>query len=140
MKLVCCPPDRVASLWPAAKDLVSGALERGNSDLGIDAVYKKLIAGVAMLSVIIDDDMQILAAAVTEIISFVGSEDRVCMLTAWATRPNIDISRDFLPRFEQYAKEENCKTIRLYGREGWSRFLRNDGYYQPYVVLEKKVS
>jgi hypothetical protein len=38
-------------------------------------------------------------------------------------------------RIEQYAKDEGCSAIRLYGRKGWERVL--DGYKVEHVILEK---
>jgi hypothetical protein len=44
----------------------------------------------------------------------------------------------WLPLFkkiEDYAEDEGCSTMRIYGRRGWERVL--DGYRAEYVILEK---
>jgi hypothetical protein len=80
------------------------------------------------------DGKEIMAVATTQLVK---PRNKVCVLTACAGR-----DRDqWLPLFakiEQYAKDEGCTKMRIYGRKGWIRVL--DGYYVEHVILEKALS
>ena len=41
----------------------------------------------------------------------------------------------FLPAIENYAKNEGCSSMRLLGRKGWARVLKD--YKSKHVILEK---
>jgi hypothetical protein len=46
----------------------------------------------------------------------------------------------WLPLFEkieQYAREEGCSCVRIYGRKGWERVLQ--GYRVEHVILERQL-
>jgi hypothetical protein len=77
------------------------------------------------------DDKEIMAVATTHL---VRPREKVCVLTACAGRER----EQWLPlfaRIEQYAKDEGCTKMRIYGRKGWERVL--DGYRVEHVILEK---
>jgi hypothetical protein len=40
---------------------------------------------------------------------------------------------------EEWAREQGCSSVMLIGRKGWSRKLRDSGYYESAVVLHKEL-
>jgi hypothetical protein len=38
---------------------------------------------------------------------------------------------------EQFAKHCNCQRMAVYGRKGWTKVLKQFGYYEPYSVMIK---
>lgn len=80
-------------------------------------------------------DEKIKAAASTTL-QRIGS-DLICVLTACGGED----MREWLPllgKIEDYAKAEGCKSLRIFGREGWLRVL--DGYRKMAVVIEKELA
>lgn len=125
--LICVDPARIEEFWPHVKDRIRAAIER----TGLSA-FEDIESGVLDGSqlVWIAWDGEILAAATTHL------SRNVCVLTACA---GYDRER-WLPlfaRIEQYAKDEGCSRIRIFGRRGWERVL--DGYRVEHVVLEKVI-
>lgn len=108
----------------------------GNSDYHPGYIEKKLASGDALLWVVWEDK-KISAAATTEICSVVD-RDRILVITSFGGSMPEQWAM-FLEQLEQYAKDEKCTRIRGYGRPGWSRFLKNYGYKQPWIVFEKRV-
>lgn len=46
---------------------------------------------------------------------------------------------EILEYYEQFAKEQGCRRVVVYGRKGWTRVLKQYGYYEPFVTLIKEV-
>lgn len=127
--LVCVDPMRVHEVWPHAKDKIRAAVERTGLCAFADIEYG-VLAGDQLLW-LAWDGKEIMAAATTHLVK---PHDKVCILTACA---GYDRER-WLPlfaRIEQYAKDEGCSSMRIYGRKGWKRVL--DGYRVKHVILEK---
>jgi hypothetical protein len=80
------------------------------------------------------DGTEIMAVATTQLVK---PFNKVCVLTACS---GYDRER-WLPLFkkiEQYAEDEGCSSMRIYGRKGWERVL--DGYRVEHVILEKRLA
>lgn len=60
----------------------------------------------------------------------------VCVITALGGA-NMGRWLDLLPGIEEWAKAEGAALVRVYGRPGWVRMLRN--YRVSNVVLERRL-
>ena len=130
--LVCVDPCRVDEIWPHAKHLIRSAIEKTNlSDF--DDIERDVLGGKQLLW-LAWNGKEIEAAATTQLVGV--NCKPICVLTACAGHHR----ERWLPLFEKiekYAKDEDCSTLRIYGRKGWERVL--DGYRVEYVILEKKL-
>lgn len=128
-ELVCVDPARINEVWPLVRDRVKIAIERtGLSDF--DLIEREILAGNQLVWIAWDNGIS--AVATTHKTS-IGSKT-ICTLTACQ---GYDRER-WLPlfkRIEQYAKDEGCAAMRIFGRKGWERVL--DGYKVENVVMEK---
>ena len=80
------------------------------------------------------DGKSIEAAATTHLVKV--NNHKLLILTACAGHHR----ERWLPLFERiesYAKSEGCKSIRIYGRKGWERVLKN--YRVEHVILERQL-
>jgi|SRR5271157_316988 len=137
--LICVAPHLVNKVWPHVKHFIERALIRGHSDYTLDYVYRKLKHREALLWLVMDPTKQHLkAAGTTEIVGMIVSHRRVCVITTYGGTV-VSAWQKLLARIENYARDEKCELIRLYGREGWKRFLRDDGYVEPWIALEKRL-
>jgi hypothetical protein len=129
VSLICVAPDRVLEFWPHVKDKIRCAIEATNLS-EFEDIEREVLSGHQLVW-LAWDGKDVLAAATTQLTR------NVCVLTACS---GYDRER-WLPlfaRIEQYAKDEGCKTMRIFGRKGWQRVL--DGYRVEHVVLEKALS
>lgn len=123
--LVCVDPKEVSQIWTYAGPMIRVAIER--TDLSDFAdVEKAVLAGEQLLWLAVSDRIE--AAATTHL------SRNVCTLTACAGHER---SRwmSLLAVIEKYAREEGCRAMRLYGRRGWERVLRD--YRVEHIVMEK---
>lgn len=131
-ELVCVDPLRVDDFWPHVKHYIEAALRRGGlgrfSDLESD-----VLTGDALLWIVISKP-HILCAAVTQIV--MTDAGKVCMIQACGGK---DHSRwiGLIGGIEKYAKDQNCICVRIMGRKGWARVLRE--YRETRVVLERRI-
>lgn len=135
-ELICVDPERVHEIWPLAEPLLRRAIER----TGLSAfreIERDIRCGNALLWLAVEDEgseITILAAASTRL---QGTDaGKVCVVTACAGK---QMSRwlSLIGRIEEFAKNEGCNRVRIYGRKGWLRAL--DGYVQRHVILDKEL-
>jgi hypothetical protein len=161
--LVCIPPDKVALVWPLARNLIFAAMKRGDlSSFG--PVEDSVLRGDALLWLALSyddgDGVRIDAAAVTELHR--TEWRKVCVVVACGapsgrlgaagrlrasgrSRPSsravasraTDMRRwiGLLERIEEFARAEGCEATRIIGRKGWARVLTS--YQTKRIVLEK---
>lgn len=96
-------------------------------------VLRMLFAGRFLMWLIWDGE-KIAGAVITEITDTM--KGRVCVIVALGGK---DRNRwmHLLSEIEEYALLEGCKSVRLYGRKGWKRVLRD--YRETRVILEKEI-
>jgi hypothetical protein len=79
-------------------------------------------------------DNEIYGFVVTEIIEYPQMTTLMMHFTAGKELPKWkDLMLNTLRRF---AKESNCKIIESYGRKGWGKVFKNDGYKIKFIFYE----
>jgi hypothetical protein len=107
-------------------------MERG--DLGqFDIIERDVKTGGAILWVAIIEGKAI-AAAVTQIDT--TERSKVCTILACGGS-HIENWIGFLAGIESYARQFGCNCVRLMGRKGWARVLKN--YRTDKVILERRL-
>jgi hypothetical protein len=132
-RLICIDPARVSEFWPHVSPLIRTAMERGAiTDFG--DIERAVLAGRA-LAWIAWDGTTIEAAAVTQLSTVGGA--RFCTIVACGGKDR-NKWLPLLAGLERYAKAEDCKTMRIFGRRGWERLLPD--YKAARVLLEKELN
>jgi hypothetical protein len=134
--LICVDPQRADAIWPHVAPLIARALARGGVDDAVAElarIARDVLSGAALLWLAWNGE-RILAAAVTELSHVNGV--KTCTIVACGGRG--------WPRFgaliaglEDFARREGCTRMRICGRRGWARRLRD--YALARVILEKKL-
>jgi hypothetical protein len=142
-RLICIDPARVHQFWPHVSPLIRAAMERG-AITDFAGVADAVLAGRALVWIAIaredgrkrpdGNGATIKAAAVTEL-STVGTA-RFCTIVACGGHDR-NTWLPLLVGLEGYAKAENCKAMRIFGRRGWERVLPD--YKPARVLLEKEL-
>ena len=135
-ELICVDPARVHEIWPLAEPLLRRAIARTGLSAFHD-IEREIFCGNALLWLAVEGEesnIAILAAASTRLQR--TDAGRVCVITACAGK---DMSRwlRLIGRIEEFARNEACNCVRIYGRKGWLRAL--DGYEQRHVILDKEL-
>jgi hypothetical protein len=132
-KLVCVDPAQVHLIWPLARELIRSAIRR--CDLSsYQPVEDSVLQGRALLWVAVMDD-EIQAAAVTEL--HVTEWRKVCEIVACGGK-QMRRWLFLIYDIEDFARAEGCSAVRIIGRGGWARALRQ--YRTKRVILEKELT
>lgn len=133
VELVCIPPDQVKQFWPHVRAMLLGAIHRVGISLSED-IERDVLGGLSLLW-IVWNGRNIESAAVTQLSR--TDTGTVCVVVACA-----GLARGrwlhLLGKIENYARQEGCRSIRIFGREGWKKVLPE--YKQIAVVIEKGLS
>ena len=130
-RAICVDPKQVDQVWPLVRSLLSEAARHGFSNFGL--IEADVLSGGSLLWLVWNGE-SIQAAAVTELIERDGAKECCIALCAGSKMSEwIDAYADI----ERFARDEECRTIRIIGRKGWERAL--SGYRQACVVLEKEL-
>ena len=128
--LVCIEPAHIREVWPHVRPL----LEKASRRTGLNAFADfeaDILAGRSLVWIAWNGNT-IEAAAATILIN--SDPGKVCVITLCAGR---QMSRwlSLIDRIEDYAREEGCTRIRIFGRKGWLRVL--EGFAASHVVMDK---
>lgn len=129
-ELVCVDPKLVGQFWPHVKDMLLGAIRRVDLNRA-DDIEAEILEEYSLLW-LAWDGKAIEAAAITKLTE--TDNGKVCVLVSCAGQ-NRSRWVHFIKQLEQYATDEGCRSLRIYGREGWLRVLPD--YKQIAVVIEK---
>lgn len=125
MMAVCVDPARVHEAWPHFKHWIKNALDRGTTDFSVHE--KDVLEGRCLLWLAYDGE-RVHAAATTQLVGGVceivgcGGEG----LSQWLP---------LIENIEAFARDEKCSAVRLIGRSGWQRILKD--YKQTAIILER---
>ena len=136
-ELVCVDPKRVHEIWPHVAPLLRQAIARTGLSAFSD-IERDVLLGRALLWLAVENEQgrAVLVAAASTSLQQTDA-GKVCVITACAGR---HMSRwlPLIERIEDYARNEGCRCVRIYGRKGWLRALQ--GYAQRNVVLDKELN
>lgn len=129
--LICIAPERVHQFWPYVEGLIHKAVVRGGGDFS--QIRHDVLCGPDLLWIAWEDG-KLLAAAITSLGTVNGV--KTCTIVAcgghgWGSFGHL------IEGIENYATGENCAAMRIYGRIGWQRLLKDYGVRR--VVLEKDI-
>jgi len=128
--LHCIPPQLAREIWPLVRDRLYAAVRRADLSHSVD-IARDVLHGDGVLWLACEGE-EIEAAAVT----LLTRTDRhlVCLITALGGS-NMESWLPLLSEIEDWARSEGAALVRVMGRPGWGRVLKN--YHVSNVVLER---
>jgi hypothetical protein len=124
---VCVDPEQIGEVWPTVAPMIDRAVSKtGGSFAEIEGAVFDSQAQLWLAW----DGTEILAVAVTRLYS------DVCEIWACGGR-GLLLWRDLIKRLEDFGRAEGKARMRIIGRKGWARVLRD--YWSPSIILEKRL-
>lgn len=131
MKLIAIAPEMVGDFLPIVHRHIKAAVDKAGM-VDFEPVVEKVRAGDSLLWVAVENEKRIRGAGITELI--VEPAGKVCVIVAWGSDDQKRCA-PLLETIEQFARDERCIAVRLYGRPGWMRRLPD--YRLKSVVMER---
>ena len=108
---------------------IEEALARGNGMHSMQDVLDSLLAGQTQLWT----DTRALA------ITCVHTWPRGKSCALWLAGGDLEQILAFEPDIIEFAKSQGCTVLEVYGRSGWAKMLRERGYGERSVNLQKSI-
>lgn len=130
-ELLCIPTEKVNEMWPHVVGMIQKAVDKCG-DWTVESI-KEALDQDRMLLWLTWDGARVRAVATTGL--EIVPRGKVCKAIACAGDDPSWSER--LAPIEQYARDQGCVAMRVQGRPGWSRVLRD--YEIEWVALEKRL-
>lgn len=132
VKAICIPCESIADVWPHVEAMLRLAVHRTGLNTEAD-VRRSILDGSALLWVAWDGKV-IKGVAVTEINE--TASGRVCLI-GYVSGKNLPEWFHLKDAIFEYARSEKCAKMRIIGRKGWLRRLKNEGFVMSNIVMER---
>lgn len=131
-------PQHLESIWPKMAPWIVQAMQgSGEIDpLALDRLKDDIAKGTCQLWGVLDEDEEILAAAVTGT-GFVGG--RAAVVIRYLSGTVMAEWINAIAMIERWAMDHDFELVEVWGRPGWIKALKPHGYRHAFHVLEKNV-
>ena len=139
MKIVHITPEQALEHWPVISPILYKAKVTGQEESTMVDYMKKILNYEAQCWVIIDDNLNVTGAGLTEFMYYPQHKTLHIMLFSGN---NFEEQSKVFPTVEQFAKDSGCKAIEQWGRKGWAKVLPKyvPGFKEAYVVMRKDIT
>ena len=133
---VLIPTNKVEQVWSFAVKDVADALARSNGYARAEHIKKEILYNKMQLWILWDSETkEYYGVCVTEIIQ---RPLQRCLNIKIMTGRHRDKWQHLIKHVEEFAWENNCDLLELVARPGWKKVLKQYGYKESHVLLEKK--
>jgi hypothetical protein len=129
-------PEHIELVWPDIEQYMIGAAQYTYNRFNADDIKKDLINKPQQLWIAYDEG-QIYGAVVTEIIEYPQITTLMMHFTGGKKLPYW--KQPMLKLLQKFAKDHACKIIESYGRPGWEKVFKDDGYKEVFKFYELPV-
>jgi cobalamin biosynthesis Co2+ chelatase CbiK len=126
-------PDDIENVWHLIHDYMIGAAKYTHGRFNVDDIKKELLRNKNQQLWIAYDD-KVYGAVITEIISYPQMRTLIMHFTGGVELPKW--KDEMLAILRKFAKDHQCKVIESYGRSGWKRIFKNDGFNSKFMFYE----
>jgi hypothetical protein len=134
MNLKQCAPAEVLAYWPAINEWIVSALNHGGVFLVAEQVWSALLLGQMTLWLAVDEQEQVHACAVTQVIQY--PKIRACNYIVVGGR-EMDSWFHLITGIEDHAKSAGCECMESISRPGMAKKAREHGYLPLVSILRK---
>ena len=133
---VLIPTNKVEQVWSFAVKDIADALARSNGYARAEHIKKEILDNKMQLWILWDSETkEYYGVCVTEIIQ---RPLQRCLNIKIMKGRHRDKWQHLIKHVEEFAWQNNCDLLELVARPGWKKVLKQYGYKESHVLLEKK--
>jgi hypothetical protein len=137
MQISIVPVDYIETAWPQIESYMEGAAKYTFGRYNVADIKQGLLTKPQQLWIAFDAENKVYGAVVTEVISYPQMRSLVMHFTGGEELEKWKPA--MLKILQRFAKENGCAVIESYGREGWSKVFKNDGFKSRFMFYELPV-
>lgn len=129
------PVEYLNHTWPDIKDQIEKAVVRSHGRWSMEALYASILNGHQQLWLAFDEDKNIDGVGTTEI-AYYPAKTMIAVQFLGGDKFNSWVW-DMLEKFKDFGRQNGCQGIEATGRQGFWKWLGQDGFKQSYVTFER---
>ena len=130
-------PEDYERIWSHINDYMEGAARYTHGRFTCEDIKQGLINNNLQQLWIAYEDDKAYGAVITEILEYPRMKTLIMHFTGGIELPKW--KDDMLALLRRFAKDHGCKTIESFGRTGWKRVFKNDGFKSKFMFYELSV-
>lgn len=136
------PREALALVWPEVVGLLAPALDYTDGREDLVSLYRRLAEARAQLWAGLDPEVKenpkIKAVAVTCLVTY--PKDKALRIEYCGGEDMVGWQGPLIDLWTKFALDQGASRLELFGRKGWVRELRDKGWTQPLVFMEKRLT
>lgn len=136
MNILLIKKDDYLKVFPRIESYLESAAEYTYGRFKAQDIKDRLLKSDQKLWIAFEDET-IYGFVVTEVLMYPQIKTLVMHFTAGKELPKWKDA--MLKELKRFAKDFNCSIIESYGRRGWSKVFKNDGYKEQFTFYELPV-
>jgi len=139
MQVTWVPTEHIEFVWPNIREYMMGAAEFTFGRFTAEDIKNELLRrqGEQQLWVAFEDKDNFYGAVVTEVYQYPQMRALIMHFTGGKQLPKW--KTPMLEILQQFAADNECDVIESYGRPGWAKVFKKDGYEQRFIFYELPV-
>lgn len=138
MRVSTVPKEAVKHVWKDVEGLLRKSVEdTSRGKINILDVLDGILRDIYVLWVVLDEEDNMVAAITTRIATY---PRRKAMVLDFVGGTKLHKWKDIvIETIGRFAKENDCQHLEGYGRKGWERALRGNGFYSEYIAYRMEL-
>ena len=139
MQVTWVPTEHIEFVWPNIREYMMGAAEFTFGRFTAEDIKNELLRrqGEQQLWIAFEDKDNYYGAVVTEVYQYPQMRALIMHFTGGKQLPKW--KTPMLKILQQFAADNECDAIESYGRPGWAKVFKKDGYEQRFIFYELPV-
>lgn len=132
------PVELIEVVWPSIEEYMQGAADYTYGRFNVDDIKQGVLTNPIQQLWIAYEGDEIYGAVVTEFTHYPRFTALVTHFTGGKALPKW--KAPMLAILQRFAREHGCSVIESYGRAGWKRVFKHDGFKQRFMFYELPVT
>lgn len=126
-------PEDVENVWHLIHDYMIGAAKYTHGRYEVQDIKDQLLRNPRQQLWLAYDD-KVYGAVITEVMTYPQMKTLIMHFTGGVELPKW--KDEMLSVLRRFAKDQQCKVIESYGRTGWKKVFKNDGFNSKFMFYE----
>ncbi len=136
MQVSLVPVEYIENVWPSIEAYLDGAATYTYGRFTVADIKNGIMTTPQQLWIAFDGD-DVYGAVVTEVCVYPQMSTLIMHFTGGKQLPKW--KTEMLELLQRFAKDNGCTTIESYGRRGWEKVFKNDGFKSRFMFYELPV-
>lgn len=132
------PKEYIEVVWPKIEGFLKGAADYTYGRFEVSDIKQSLLTTEQQLWVAYDDETEeAFGAVVTQILTYPRMKSLVMHFTGGIELPKW--KAPMLALLQEFSRNNGCSVIESYGRDGWEKVFKDDGFKKRFMFYELPV-